>query len=70
MVGRRAGTFATSNTPTAPVAVKRVAAPTRMLMKFLKKEDAIIQAASDGDVGKVARLISLGMDVNARDRWG
>ena len=41
-----------------------------MLMKFLKKDDAIIEAASDGDIEKVAKLISLGMDVNARDRWG
>lgn len=55
---------------TVSMMIKKKAAPTRMLMKLLKKDDAIIQAASDGDIGEVAKLISLGMDVNARDRWG
>ncbi|CAK7198602.1 serine palmitoyltransferase component [Sporothrix eucalyptigena] len=52
------------------VVPKKKASPTRVLMKFLQKDDAIIQAASDGDIKKVAHLISLGMNVNARDRWG
>lgn len=52
------------------VVAERKSSPARKLMKFLQKDDAIIQAASDGDAKKVARLIRLGMNVNARDRWG
>lgn len=56
--------------PGGAVAVRKKSSPARMLMKFLQKDDAIIQAASDGDIKKVARLISVGVDVNAKDRWG
>ncbi len=52
------------------VVLKKKATPVRVLMKLMQKDDAIIQAASDGDIKKVAKLISLGMNVNARDRWG
>ncbi|KAF8170713.1 hypothetical protein K438DRAFT_1982570 [Mycena galopus ATCC 62051] len=38
--------------------------------KLFQKQTAIVQAASDGDIDRVARLISMGMDVNAVDRWG
>ncbi|KAJ7474448.1 hypothetical protein B0H11DRAFT_2236140 [Mycena galericulata] len=41
-----------------------------LVEKLFQKQTAIVQAASDGDVDRVARLISLGMDVNAVDRWG
>ncbi|KAJ7761871.1 hypothetical protein DFH07DRAFT_771198 [Mycena maculata] len=38
--------------------------------KLFQKQTAIVQAASDGKIDRVARLISMGMDVNAVDRWG
>jgi hypothetical protein len=41
-----------------------------MVYKLLKKNTEIIEAASDGDIARVAKLISLGANVNARDRWG
>ncbi|KAJ3817765.1 hypothetical protein F5880DRAFT_1696642 [Lentinula raphanica] len=44
--------------------------PSRMIQKLFQKDTAIVQAASDGDLNKVAKLISIGCDVNARDRWG
>ncbi|KAJ6464527.1 hypothetical protein C8R45DRAFT_1064248 [Mycena sanguinolenta] len=34
------------------------------------KSTAIVQAASDGDIERVAHLISLGMDMNAVDQYG
>ena len=50
--------------------VRRRTGPVGLIKKLVKKETAIIEAASDGDIDKVAECISLGMDVNARDRWG
>ncbi|KAJ7640853.1 hypothetical protein DFH06DRAFT_1215414 [Mycena polygramma] len=41
-----------------------------LVERLFQKPTAIVQAASDGDIDRVARLISLGMDVNAVDRWG
>jgi hypothetical protein len=41
-----------------------------MLYTLLEKNTEIIKAASDGDIGRVAKLISRGANVNARDRWG
>ncbi|KAJ7938200.1 hypothetical protein B0H13DRAFT_1851657 [Mycena leptocephala] len=41
-----------------------------LVEKLFQKQTAIVQAASDGDIDRVARLISIGMDVNAIDRWG
>lgn len=62
------GLSVTKSFPAVPAMKK--ASPTRLLLKFLKKDDAIIQAASDGRIDKVAKLISLGVNINARDRWG
>ncbi|EON96479.1 hypothetical protein UCRPA7_8016 [Phaeoacremonium minimum UCRPA7] len=50
--------------------VKKKKDPGALLQKLFKKDTAIVQAASDGDIEKVARLISVGKDVNARDTWG
>ena len=50
--------------------VRKKKDPGTLLKKLFQKETAIIQAASDGDIEKVARLLSVGMDVNARDTWG
>lgn len=44
--------------------------PTRFIRKLFQKDTAIVQAASDGDLDKVASLISIGCNVNAKDRWG
>lgn len=52
------------------VKVRRRTDPVGLIRKLFKNETDIIEAASDGDIDKVAKLISLGMDVNARDRWG
>ncbi|KAK7018598.1 ANK-REP-region domain-containing protein [Favolaschia claudopus] len=41
-----------------------------LVSKLFQKQTAIVQAASDGDIDRVARLLSMGMDVNAVDRWG
>jgi hypothetical protein len=49
--------------------VRRRTGPVGLIKKMVKKETAIIEAASNGDIDKVAECISLGMDVNARDRW-
>lgn len=50
--------------------VRRASNVSSVLFKLFKKETAIIEAASDGDLSKVAKLISAGANVNARDRWG
>ncbi|KAJ6557342.1 hypothetical protein DFH09DRAFT_1163837 [Mycena vulgaris] len=41
-----------------------------LVERLLQKQTAIVKAASDGDIDRVGRLISVGMDVNAVDRWG
>jgi hypothetical protein len=50
--------------------IKKRADPTRLIRKLFYKETAIVQAASDNDLDKVANLISIGCNVNAKDRWG
>jgi len=50
--------------------VKKRTGPVGRVKKWFVNEKAIIQAASDGDAERVAELISLGVDVNARDQWG
>ncbi|KFY26110.1 hypothetical protein V493_04256 [Pseudogymnoascus sp. VKM F-4281 (FW-2241)] len=50
--------------------VRRASSVSSVLFKMFKKETAIIEAASDNDIAKVAKLISSGANVNARDRWG
>lgn len=57
-------------TTTPSVRKKSLTDPTRLLRKLFMKEDALVQAASDGDIDKVAKLLSIGCNVNARDRWG
>lgn len=53
-----------------PVPVRKASAVSSVLFKLLKKDTDIIQAASDNDIKKVAKLLSSGANVNARDRWG
>lgn len=50
--------------------VKKRSDPVSMIQKLFQKNTAIIQAASDGDLNKVVKFISIGCDVNTRDRWG
>jgi hypothetical protein len=61
-----------SSQPPSPqmVKVRKASAVSSVLFKLLKKDTDIIVAASDGDLAKVAKLISAGANVNARDRWG
>lgn len=54
----------------ADLRVRRASSVSSVLFKMFKKETAIIEAASDRDISKVAKLISSGANVNARDRWG
>jgi hypothetical protein len=49
---------------------KSLTDPTRLIKKLFVKNTAIIEAASDGDIEKVAKLLCLGCNVNATDRWG
>ncbi|KAJ7254556.1 hypothetical protein C8J57DRAFT_1347216 [Mycena rebaudengoi] len=59
--------------PTSPSFPSRTPLRRRTLglvEKLFQKPTAIIQAASDGDFDRVKRLITMGMDVNAVDRWG
>ncbi|KAJ3793196.1 hypothetical protein GGU11DRAFT_423311 [Lentinula aff. detonsa] len=50
--------------------VRKKMDPSRLIQKLFQKDTAIILAASDGDLNKVIKLIGLGCNVNARDRWG
>ncbi|KAK6083476.1 multiple ankyrin repeats single KH domain (pfs domain-containing protein) [Seiridium cupressi] len=59
----------TTNQSLTP-SVRVRADPTRLIRKLFQKDTAIVQAASDGDLKKVADLISIGCNVNAKDRWG
>lgn len=42
----------------------------RMLQRVMVKDIAIIEAASDGNMKRVAELVDVGVNVNANDRWG
>ncbi|KAI0839967.1 hypothetical protein F5Y06DRAFT_19345 [Hypoxylon sp. FL0890] len=53
-----------------PIRKKSITDPSRLIRKLFVKEDALVQAASDGDIDKIAKLLSIGCNVNARDRWG
>ncbi|GAB1317973.1 hypothetical protein MFIFM68171_08183 [Madurella fahalii] len=50
--------------------IRRRARPISFIKKLVVREKAIIEAASNGAIYKVAECISLGMDINVRDRWG
>jgi hypothetical protein len=41
-----------------------------LIHKLLKSDQKIIQAASDGNAEEVERLLSLGVNVNTKDKWG
>nr|GAT60855.1 predicted protein [Mycena chlorophos] len=41
-----------------------------LVKRLFQKQTALIQAASDGDLDRVAKLLSMGMNVDTRDRWG
>ncbi|KAH8589200.1 hypothetical protein B0O99DRAFT_692766 [Bisporella sp. PMI_857] len=56
--------------PRSDVKVRKASSVSSVLFKLFKKDTAIIEAASDGDIARVDKLISLGANVNARDRWG
>jgi hypothetical protein len=52
------------------VKVRKASTVSAYVFKLMRKDTEIIEAASDGDIKKVAKLISRGANVNARDRWG
>ena len=56
--------------PRSEPRIRKASGVSSVLFKLFKKETAIIEAASDGDLAKVDKLISQGANVNARDRWG
>jgi ankyrin repeat protein len=41
-----------------------------LIHKLLKSDQKIIQAASDGNAAEVERLLSVGVNVNTKDKWG
>ncbi|KAI1498968.1 hypothetical protein F5X99DRAFT_391649 [Biscogniauxia marginata] len=49
---------------------KSLTDPTRLIRKIFQKSTALVQAASDGNIDKVAKLLRIGCNVNARDQWG
>lgn len=56
--------------PRSDVKIRKASSVSSVLFKLFKKDVAIIEAASNKDIVKVERLISLGANVNVRDRWG
>jgi hypothetical protein len=52
------------------VKVRKASSVSTVLFRLFKKDTAIIEAASGGDISTVAKLIGSGANVNARDRWG
>jgi hypothetical protein len=52
------------------LSVRKKSDPTRIIRKLFQKDTAIVQGASDGDMNKVSYLLSIGCNVNAKDRWG
>jgi hypothetical protein len=53
-----------------PIKVRKASTVSTYLFKLMKKDTEIIEAASNGDTARVAKLIGRGADVNTRDRWG
>ncbi|KAH7305775.1 hypothetical protein B0I35DRAFT_516059 [Stachybotrys elegans] len=68
----RVNTIIPSRTPTKPVTVrpKKRMDVSRLVQRMMVKDKAIVEAASDGKLERVAELIGLGVNVNARDVWG
>ncbi|KAJ7863206.1 hypothetical protein B0H13DRAFT_2565368 [Mycena leptocephala] len=62
--------YSSSSSSQKPRSVVRTRRTFGLVEELFQKQTAIVQAASDGDIDRVARLISMGMDVNAIDRWG
>ncbi|KAJ7745703.1 hypothetical protein B0H16DRAFT_1321530 [Mycena metata] len=62
------GSASSSQTTLRPKPVRR--RTFGLVEKLFQKQTAIVQAASDGDLDRVKRLIGMGMDVNVVDRWG
>ena len=60
----------TSPLPRSNVKVRKASSVSSVMFKLFKKDTAIIEATSDGDLPRVAKLISSGANVNSRDRWG
>lgn len=61
---------ATAQPDQTPVQVRKASTVSSVLFKLLKNDTDIVQAASDNNLKKVVKLLSMGANVNARDRWG
>jgi hypothetical protein len=57
-----------SHSPAALLRKKSI--PSMILFRLFQNGTKLIEAASDGSLERVARLLSLGADVNVRDKWG
>lgn len=63
-------TFRMVSVESATPSMKKRAYPRRLIRKLFQKDADIIQAASDGDIERVAKLISLGCNIDVTDQWG
>lgn len=57
-----------SHSPAALLRKKSI--PSILLFRLFQNGTKLIEAASDGSLERVASLLSLGADVNVRDKWG
>ncbi|KAF2186548.1 ankyrin [Zopfia rhizophila CBS 207.26] len=51
-------------------AIRKKSRLASVAFKMFRSDSLLLQAASDGDIERVADLISKGADVNVKDRWG
>ena len=57
-----------SHTPAALLRKKSI--PSMLLFRLFQNGTKLIEAASDGSLERVASILSLGANVNVRDKWG
>lgn len=57
-----------SHSPAALLRKKSI--PSMLLFRLFQNGTKLIEAASDGSLDRVASILSLGADVNIRDKWG
>lgn len=50
--------------------LRKYSLPSLLLFRLLQKDAKLIEAASDGSLDRVATLLSRGVNVNVRDKWG
>lgn len=50
--------------------LRKKSIPSMLLFRLFQNGTKLIEAASDGSLDRVASILSLGADVNVRDKWG